>query len=160
MPKPAQKSRAGLIVLLVLGAAVLYAGYFALCMKMEAEGRQRFHVLSRADIAAISDRRAQVRAEASRNLALAGMEAWTPYAAYSIFVGAVVAIGTIGGGFLAARTIWRGVRRESVGSAKTILVGTLLAILALLAVLGAPWWFAQNRIEEQRTAFEQDTLHR
>ena len=146
----AARGRTGWRIWLPVGL-LLYAAFIILCFYMESEGRSRFRVPSRADIATIEDPTSRIRAEGAHGRALAEMRAWQPYSAYSVGWGVVVLGGTAFATFLGARVVWRGVRRDSVGRASYVVVGMLLIAVASLFLLALPKIVAEQRLDSKRT---------
>jgi hypothetical protein len=132
---------------------VAYLLYAATCFIMEDLARKKFHVISKADIDAQPNHRAQVRAAASQNLQQSKMTSWWPYDAYLILFGVVTIGGTLAGTALAIKPIWR-----SVKSYRLTAIGILMTMTLLLMTLMAPWRLADVYCESQRTPWTTDTL--
>jgi uncharacterized membrane protein len=81
------------------------------------------------------------------------MREWQPYAAYSVGMGIVVLGGAVVATILGACAVWRGVRRDSVGKAKHIVVGVLLIGVASLFLLAWPAFVAERRLDSKRTTY-------
>ncbi len=144
--------RLGWRVWLPLGL-IVYAGFVALCFSMEAEGRARFSVPSRAEIAAIEERTALIRAEGVRARALEQMREWRPYALYSTGMGIVIIGGTLLATILGARVVWRGVQKTSVRKADRIFFGVLFIAMIALFLLVWPSFVAEKRLESRATTY-------
>jgi hypothetical protein len=136
-----------------IGVGLLaYVGFVATCFYVKSVARAKFRVPSKADIAAIGDRKQRIRTEAARTNALAELRSWTPYVVYESAVGVVVLGGSGVATILGALAIWRGVRRDSIVKAKLIVVGVLVVMLASILLLAWPTVVAEKRFEATRTS--------
>lgn len=129
----------------------MYGTFIGVCFYMESEARARFQVPSQADVDAIDDRVARIRTENARDLALAEMREWRPYAIYSAGAGIVVLGGSALVTIFGALAVWRGVRRDSARKARVIVMGVLLVMLASLVLLGWPPIVAERHVEAKKT---------
>jgi hypothetical protein len=138
----------------LIPALLLYGVYCSTCFYIEFMARERFQVPSDADVASVTERVAHLRIELARTNRLAEMREWGPYATYDAFLIALllggIALAIVYGG----RTIWRGVNRDSVYKAKTIVVGTMFVVLAAVVLVGWPGFVAMKLSETKRTQYQ------
>jgi hypothetical protein len=135
-------------------AGVIFYGLFAAyCFLMEGAARQHSHVITKADLAAITDHRAHVRAEASRNLAMSRMTDWIPY---DVFLGVFSIVGLAVTGtavVIVAREVW--IKAPSV---RLVILVNIFVVAFTIVIIGAPWKAAQQYEDAQHTTFARDTL--
>lgn len=133
---------------------LLYAAYCSACFYIEFMARERFQVPSSADVTAVKGRVAHLRAELARTNRLIEMNEWGPYAAYDAIMTAVVFCGISLAVIYGGRFVWRHVTRDSVFSAKTIVLGTLLIVVATVGLLIWPAIVADGISESKRTPYQ------
>ena len=137
----------------VVIVVVAYLVYAAACFIMEDVTRKKFHVISKADIQALPDHRAQVRAEASQQLQKDQMTTWWPYTASLGLAFVIVGGGTLTATILSIKPIWR-----NVASYKLTAICIMFVLAGSLMILGMPLQLANGYCESQRTPWPTDTL--
>jgi hypothetical protein len=132
-----------------------YLLWASLGYELEWRSLDHFRVPSRAEIDALSDRKARVRAEAQRQRALDERGGWLPYGAWSVANVTLSLAATLGALIFGALATWRGVKHRGVGGLKLAVVGVLLlSALVSLAFL-APPQMAERAYEKRQTHFAQ-----
>lgn len=138
----------------LIPALLLYGVYCSACFYIEFMAREKFQVPSHADVASVTERVAHLRTELARTNRLAEMSEWGPYATYEAFLIALLLGGIVLAIVYGRRMIWRGVNRDSVYKAKTIVIGTMFVVLAAVFLVGWPGFVAMKLSESQRTQYQ------
>lgn len=135
----------------VFRIAVGYALYAVGCFAIEGCGRSRFQVPSRADVAAVTERKAHIRAEMLRHNRHEEMGAWVPHLAVQIASLLLALLGFVGGPILTFRYLWRKRAGEGIVFIKLLAVAILIPGLAAGMLAIGPVLLAEEFYESRRT---------
>ena len=140
-------------VKLGVATALLYLGFASICIFMEWHARARFHVPSKAEVEAVTERTARVRAEGARERALVEMREWAPYAVYDVAMIVLVVGGSVLSTSIGGWVVWRTIRPTRLKHGRWIVLGTALVVLPVLALLAAPSLATTAIYESSATSF-------
>ena len=135
----------------VVRIVVAYLLYAVGCFAVEGCGRARFQVPSKADVAAVTERKAHVRAEMLRLNRHEEMASWPPRAAVEILSLLLSAFGLVGMPILTFRYLWRKRSKEGVVFIKLFVVAVLLPGIVVIFLALGPLLIAERLYDDERT---------